>query len=132
MKKLVFAEVLNLNLEGTKSYYEQISNRYLCDCAYCQNYVREIKVTYPKVAEYLCSLGIDIEKPFETMPLEPDEAGYIEYISAQYIVYGESDDFVKTVIGSVHVDVADTHPTAQINEAHFVIEIYPVRLKWVM
>ena len=46
--------------------------------------------------------------------------------------YGEPDDFVKTVIGSVHVDVADTHPTAQINEAHFVIEIYPVRLKWVM
>ena len=65
-----------MDIEGTKSYYEQISNRYLCDCAYCQNYVREIKVTYPKVAEYLCSLGIDIEKPFETMPLEPDEAGY--------------------------------------------------------
>ena len=124
--------MLNLDIRRTKSYYEQVSNRDLCDCAYCQNYVREIKVTYPKVAEYLCSLGIDIEKPFETMPLEPNEAGYIEYISAQYIVYGESDDFVKTVIGSVHVDVADTHPTAQINEAHFVIEIYPVRLKWVM
>ncbi len=114
------------------SHYDHIINRDLCDCAYCQNYVREIKVTYPKVAEYLCSLGIDIEKPFETMPLEPDEAGYIEYISAQYIIYGEPDDFVKTVIGSVHVDVADTHPTTQINEAHFVIEIYPVRLKWVM
>lgn len=123
---------MNLDIEGTKSYYDHIINRDLCDCAYCQNYVREIKVTYPKVAEYLCSLGIDIEKPFETMPLEPDEAGYIEYISAQYIVYGEPDDFVKTVIGSVHVDVADTHPTTQINEAHFVIEIYPVRLKWVM
>ena len=121
-----------MDIEGTKSYYDHIINRDLCDCAYCQNYVREIKVTYPKVAEYLCSLGIDIEKPFETMPLEPDEAGYIEYISAQYIVYGEPDDFVKTVIGSVNVDVSDTHPSTQINEAHFVIEIYPIRLKWVM
>ena len=121
-----------MDIRRTKSYYEQISNRDLCDCAYCQNYVREIKATYPEIAEYLFSLGIDIEKPFETMPLEPDETGYIEYISPQYIVCGEPDDFVKTVIGSVHVDVADTHPTTQINEAHFVIEIYPVRLKWVM
>ena len=121
-----------MDIEGTKSYYEQISNRDLCDCAYCQNYVREIKATYPEIAEYLFSLGIDIEKPFETMPLDPDETGYIEYISAQYIVCGEPDDFVKTVIGSVNVDVAGTHPSTQINEAHFVIEIYPVRLKWVM
>ena len=127
-----FAEVLHLDIKGTKSYYEQISNRVLCDCSYCQNYIREIKATYPEIAEYLFSLGIDIEKPFETMPLEPDEAGYIEYISAQYIVCGEPDDFVKTVIGSVNVDVADTHPSTQIKEAHFVIEIYPVRLKWVM
>ena len=59
-----------MDIRRTKLYYEQISNRDLCDCAYCQNYVREIKVTYPKVAEYLCSLGIDIEKPFETMPLD--------------------------------------------------------------
>ena len=124
-----FAEVLHLDIKGTKSYYERISNRDLCDC---QNYIREIKATYPEIAAYLFSLGIDIEKPFETMPLEPDEAGYIEYISAQYIVCGEPDDFVKTVIGSVNVDVADTHPSTQINEVHFVIEIYPVRLKWIM
>ena len=124
--------MLNLDIKRTKSYYEQISNRDLCDCAYCQNYVREIKATYPEIAEYLFSLGIDIEKPFETMPLEPDETGYIEYTSAQYIVCGEPDDFVKTVIGSVNVDVAGAHPSTQINEAHFVIEIYPVRLKWVM
>ena len=56
------------------------------------------------------------------MPLEPNETGYIEYISAQYIVYGEPDDFVKTVIGSVNVDVAGVHPSTQINEAHFVIK----------
>lgn len=129
---LEVVEVLDLNIKKTKSYYEQICNRDLCDCTYCQNYISRVKATYPKVAEYLSSLGIDIEKPFETMPLEPDETGNIEYISAQYIVYGEPDDFVKTVIGSVNVDAANTHPSTQINEAHFVIEIYPVRLKWVI
>lgn len=130
--QIQFVEVLNLDIRKTKSYYEQISNRDLCGCAYCQNYVREIKATYPEIAEYLFSLGIDIEKPFETMPLEPDETGYIAYLSSQYIVYGEPDDFVKTVIGSVNVNVAGAHPSTQINEAHFVIEIYPIRLKWVM
>ena len=121
-----------MDIEGTKSYYGQISRRDVCNCAYCQNYVREIKAAYPEVAEYLFSLGIEIEKPFETMPLEPDETGHIEYISAQYIVMGEPDDLVKTVIGSANVDVAESHPSTQIREAHFVIEIYPVRLKWVM
>ena len=85
-----------------------------------------------KLPNIFFSLGIDIEKPFETMPLEPDETGNIEYISAQYIICGEPDNFVKTIIGSVNVDVAGAHPSTQINEAHFVIEIYPVRLKWVM
>ena len=111
--------MLSLDIKRTKSYYEQICNRDLCDCAYCQNYVHEIKATYPEIAEYLSSLGIDIEKPFETMPLEPDETGYIEYISSQYIICGEPDDFIKTVIDFVNVDVAGTHPSTQINEAHF-------------
>ncbi len=29
----------------------------------------------PEVALYLAALGVDIEKPFETLPLEPDEKG---------------------------------------------------------
>lgn len=124
--------MLNLDIERTKSYYAQIGNRDLCDCAYCQNYSSEVKTTYPKVAEYLYSLGVDIEKPFETMPLDLDEMGYVDYISAEYIVYGNPDDFAKTIIGSVNVDVTDVHPSTQINEAHFVIEIYPIRLKWVI
>lgn len=65
------------------------------------------------------------------MPLNPDKTGYIEYISGQYIVYGEPDDFVKKVIGNVSVNLTDLHPDTGINEAHFVIEISPVRLKWV-
>ena len=122
-----------MDIKKTKLYYEQINSSDICDCAYCKNYVREIKSTYPKLAKYLGSLGVDIEKPFETMPLEPDEkTGRIEYISAQYIVYGGTDDFSKKVIGCVNVDIAETHPPTQINEAHFVIEIYPISLRWVV
>lgn len=112
--------------------YKQLSSRDLCNCEYCQKYIREIKTTYSKVSEYLFPFGVDIEKPLETIPLETDEKGNIEYLSAQYIVWGKSKDFVKTTIESVTVDIAKSHPETQIGVEHFVIEIYPIELKWVM
>lgn len=121
-----------MDIEKTKAFYSRIKRTDLCECAYCRNYVSEIKASYPTLAEYLDQLGIDIEKPFETMPLEPDEAGYIEYICSQYIVCGSTDGFEKTVIDSVNVDISEWHPSTNVEEAHFVIEIYPVRLKWVI
>ena len=121
-----------MNIEETKIYYEKIKHSDLCSCAYCQNYISEIKSSFQKVAEYLSGLGVDIEKPFETMPLEPDETGHIEYICAQYIICGEPDGFTKSIIESTNVDIAESHPSTRITGKHFVIEIYPIRLKWVM
>ncbi len=110
-----------MDMKRTQDYYEQLSYDDSCSCAYCQNYIRQIKCEYPVIAEYLQELGIDIEKPFETMPLEPDSDGYIEYITAQYIVCGEQTGFETITIDSVSIE-----------EPHFIIEIYPIRLKWVM
>ena len=62
-----------MDTKKTKSYYKKLSQHDLCDCAYCQNYAHEIRTTYPELTEYLSLLGVDIEKPFETMPLAPDE-----------------------------------------------------------
>lgn len=33
-------------------------------------------------------------------------------------------------IEDVHICIADSHPTTDIYEAHYVIELYPIRLKW--
>ncbi len=121
-----------MDIEKTKLYYEQINNNDLCDCLYCQNYIKEIKYSYPKVAEYLLRLGVDIEKPFETMPLEPDEMDYIEYICSQYVVMGEPNDFSPALVDSVHIHITESRPDTQIEQPHFVIEIYPIRLRWVM
>ena len=122
-------EVSTLSIKETKQYYDSLTAEDLCNCAYCRNYIREIRNAYPKVAEYLLVLGVDIEKPFETIPLEPDETGGIEYLSSQYIVIGNTDGFIKTVIDTVTVDITDSHPLTNIDKPHFVIEIYPVRLK---
>ena len=122
-------EVSTLSIKETKQYYDSLTAEDLCNCAYCRNYIREIRNAYPKVAEYLLALGVDIEKPFETIPLEPDETGGIEYLSSQYIVIGNTDGFIKTVIDTVTVDITDSHPLTNIDKPHFVIEIYPARLK---
>lgn len=124
-----------MNIEKTKLFYGQFSSSDLCQCAYCQNYTKEIRKTYPMVAEYLQRIGIDIEKPFEAMPLEPDENGFIDYIAAQYIVCGDDKDFDETVIldvNDVNVAIAQSHPSINIDEPHFVIEIFPIILKWTM
>lgn len=119
-----------MDLEKTRIFYSRITPRDLCGCAYCQNYIRRIRAAYPEAAAYLAGLGVDIEKPLETLPLEPDGSGSLEYAGAQYIVLGSPDDFTKTAVGPILADLAGAHPSTGVEEAHFVIELSPIRLKW--
>ena len=120
-----------MDIRKTKDYYKTLREDDLCDCDYCKYYYKEIKAAYPLLAEYLEGLGVDIEKPFEAMPLEPYE-GYIEYMAVQYVVMGDPSDFEETDVADVHVCIAESHPMTDIAEPHFVIELYPVTLKWTM
>ena len=113
----------------TRNYYKTINNDSLCSCDYCKNYRKEIQKTYPALSDFLSDIGIDIEKPFETMPLEPDK-GIIEYIAVQYIVMGNATDFKNVDVYGVHICIADSHPSTDIDVEHYVIEISPIRLKW--
>ena len=118
-----------MDIKKTELYYRTQAEEDLCACDYCRNYYREIKGAYPVLSDYLKAMGIDIEKPFEAMPLEPFK-GTIEYIAVQYIVMGNSSDFMETNILGVHIGIADSHPMTDIEEEHFVIELSPITLKW--
>ena len=118
-----------MNVEKTRAYYEDFHEGDRCPCAYCRNYEREIARAYPALAQTLEGMGIDIKKPVETMPLEPDADG-IEYIGAQYLVLGDKTGFERTRVGDVVIDLAETHPTTDLEEVHFVIEVGPVHLPW--
>lgn len=99
-----------MDTEKTRAFYSQLSGKDICGCAYCQNYVRQIRAAYPEAADYLSRLGVDVEKPLETMPLEPDETGQLEYAGPQYIVCGTPEGFTETQIGSVRIEIAASHP----------------------
>lgn len=122
-----------MDTKKTEDFYKTMdTDYYICKCDYCQNYIKEIKHSYPLLADYLQSIGVDIEKPFETMPLEPDEEGYIEYIGVQYIVLGSKDSFEPTIVSDVEIGITESHPRTNVEDEHFVIELQPIRLKWVM
>lgn len=118
-----------MDIEKTKDYYKNLKSKEICQCAYCQNYVREIKKEYRDLYKYLDGIGVDIKKPFEAMPLE-EKDGYIEYAAVQYIVIGSTEGFKESKVGETTIILTDSHPTTGIEEEHFVIEIYPIVLKW--
>ena len=123
---------MNADIAKTKEYYAAIADSELCDCTYCRNYRLQIKSAYPEVAEYLMTLGIDIQKPFETSPLEPDENGMLEYCCCQYIVFGNCNPEYHHRIGDVEFRVATSYPGTGIEQEHFVIEFFSVRLRSVI
>ena len=119
-----------MDIEKTREYYRNLKDEDICDCKWCRNFIEQIRNAYPEVAEFLDGMGVDIEKPFETWPLEPYSDGTITYLDVQYIVIGDPSSFTQTHIGDVEVHIADSHPPVEIAEQHFVIELLPFRLKW--
>ena len=120
-----------MDIEHTKEYYARLTEDDLCQCEYCRTYVREIRKTLPRLAAYLGSLGVDIEKPFEVLPLD-ETAEYMEYLAVQYVVIGSAEGFQENTLEGMDVSVTDSHPMTDIEEDHFVIEIVPhppLRLK---
>ncbi len=120
--------MMKLDIEKTRGYYRMLGPENICDCAYCRNYCARVKAAYPEVARYLDSLGVDIEKPFETSPLEPDENGVLEYCVCQYVVFGSCPEDFADRIGDVSFGRSDCHPNTRIEEEHFVLDLYPIHL----
>lgn len=125
-------EANGVGRKETEDFYETIEDETLCRCAYCENYRREVVAAYPLLTTYLRQLGVEIEKPFETMPLEVDDRGMIAYSGVQYIVCGAPEQFEACVVEDVRVTLAGVHPTTGLAMPHFVIEVYPITLPWVM
>lgn len=116
-----------MNVEKTRQFYKDYDD--ICDCAYCKNYINEIKNTYPELDAYLDKLGIDIEKTWETLPGEVI-GSMIEYLGAQYILIGNKSDFKKAELGDITIDLAKSFPDPGLACEYCVIEIHPIKLKW--
>lgn len=118
-----------MDFAATKQYYAQRNRADTCGCDYCQNYIDEIKATYPAFADDLASLGADVEIPFEVLlPTETDD-GHFDYYGVQYLICGTRDGFTETESNGISVRYTDSHPSAAYQGTYFVIEAGPFHLK---
>ena len=106
---------MEVDIEKTRTFYSSLKSEILCDCGDCRNYYLQIKSTYPEVDKYLSKMGIDIEKPYETSPLEPKD-GFLEYCACQYIVFGTCEKEYHHQIGSVEFRLAKSYPSTGMKE----------------
>ena len=120
---------MKVDVEKTRQYYRGIGPGKLCSCKDCKNYYAQVKAAYSAVAEYLAELGVDIEKPLETSPLEPGADGMLEYGACQYVVLGCCEEDYRHTVGGVEVRKARFYPTTGVEEEHFVLELSPIWLK---
>lgn len=116
--------------EKTRAYYHNLGPEDICRCDYCRNYCARVKEAYPEVALYLASLGVEIEKPFELLLPEPYGDGCLEYPICQYIVFGICPEDYSHQIGDVTFGRSACHPSTKIDEEHFVMELYLIKLKF--
>ena len=114
-----------MNTEKTRQYYRKLTGADVCQCASCRHYVKTVRSSCPDLATYLDALGIDIEKPFEAIPIGPAEPGML-YSGVQYVLMGSPEQFRETRVGDVEIRVTDTRPMTDIAQEHFVIEVAPV------
>jgi hypothetical protein len=54
----------------------------------------------------------------------------LEYCGCQYIAFGNCEPEYRHRIGDVEFRVATSYPSTGIEQKHFVIEMFPVRLKF--
>ena len=55
-----------MDIEKTKSYYNQIRSEDLCDCDYCRNNIHEVKAE--KMAKKYDCAFVDNEMPYGRVP----------------------------------------------------------------
>ena len=114
---------MKIDIVKTREYYNSLSSGLLCDCDYCKLYYAKSRKEFLELALWLDEYGVDIEKPFEVMSPEPDESGTLDYIGVQYIVFGNFTNDNSYYVGDFNIKIAYSHPTTEISDEHFVLEV---------
>ena len=117
---------MKIDIGKTKEYYNSLSSGLLCDCDYSKLYYAKSRKEFCELALWLDKYGVDIEKPFEVISLEPDDNGMLDYIGVQYIVFGNFKNDNSYYVGDFNIKIADSHPNTGISDEHFVLEVIPM------
>lgn len=113
---------MNLDKEKTIEFYNQYTP---CDCFECNNYYEQIQTYYPKLCDYLSSLGVNPLKPFELVSYRKENM--IEYDICMYAVYGKCEEMEIATIDGIQINLnKENHPV--ISDEYFIIDFGPIEL----
>lgn len=116
---------MKVNKELNLKYYADYMP---CNCEDCQNYYEQIKEKFPNICYFLESINVDPLKPFELV--FDEENDWCVYYECQYLVFGKMEQNYKKVIDGIKVTQNKYfHPSASIEEEHFVLCFGPIKLK---
>lgn len=80
---------LLVNVEANRAYYNARPLPWVtCSCAGCRNFVEAVKLLPPEVKTFFDALGLDPEKPGETMYLEENGSGAVCCTAGWYHLCG--------------------------------------------
>lgn len=118
---------LNVQIENTKKWYKENFEQSQSD--YCKAFRKSFSSTYAATADLLSFYGVDVTRPLEISPAEP-EGDMITYNSVQYVLKGSCTITRNHLIEGLIMRNTDTHPSYQQAENTFVIKLEGVRLPW--
>jgi hypothetical protein len=75
---------INVDVAETKNYYDSATQ--LCDCSYCNNYLKAIISQHKELIKFFERMGIDYKKEGEAMHFNENDNGTHYYISFYHVV----------------------------------------------
>lgn len=111
----------DIDLEATRDHSSFAASDH-CTCAYCENYYRTVKFSYPGLIPFLKDFGVDIDGPVEMYPFEPTL-----YLSG-YRVHGQ---ILRIGLSPMMVDGIPVSAEPR-EKGLFMLEIGEMALPWVM
>ena len=118
---------MNINVEKTRQYYKEYKE---CRCTDCINFYKVFPQMYPKICEYLLSIGIDPTKPLELCSIYNQKEDRMEYLICMYVGIGKVEDDFEIEIEGLEISINRSHhPILETNEEAFVIDFGPVYIK---
>ena len=128
---------IKFDYDSTEQYREKFE--YQCDCAYCRNYYKTFKITYPKISAFLEEFGLDINYPLEAMTLEYDKKDKTMGYTTYYPVKGEIfEDTLDLNIEGLEIRIlrgsssSNPCPNPQMEKPYLLVEINCIKLDWVL
>ncbi len=116
---------MEINKDKTIAFY---TSYIPCNCGDCKIYIRNIEKMYPEICAYLTSIGVNPLKPFELMSID-DGMSQLEFVSCEYIVFGNADNDFKITINNMDIEVSYLHPILDTKDDYFILMFGPIMIE---